>query len=115
MKGQMKSTYNIIIISFLAVVLTACTKPEKPYHQLDKSLSAFFDFKDDSYWIYQESISGRTDSFWVSNYMHWRWSSNSADNDEERMSLSIKQFPLMPGLDSFDWGLATVYYGKRYE
>ncbi len=77
--------YLWIAPALLLLLLTRCKKPD-PYTAPnnnnnsdttfpDKGLVANFNFKTGTYWIYRDSVSGRMDSFYVSNNTTQAWQS----------------------------------------
>ncbi len=72
----MNRTYvPTLLLLFVAVLFARCSKtstnvtPTSSVHEMyyypDSALSANFRYKSGSYWIYQDSVSGRIDSFYV--------------------------------------------------
>jgi hypothetical protein len=78
LRGMKKCVFSfnksLLLLSgfLLGILVLACNKNRNngSYVIANASLTANFDFKPGSYWIYKDSISGQTDSAYVdSNYM----------------------------------------------
>lgn len=60
----MKKVYYL----FLFALCMGCVKPQKPNYLIDPNLKRFFDWKQGSFWIYIDSVTGKSDSFSVTEY-----------------------------------------------
>lgn len=59
------------IILLLALLAWQCRKDEKPVTPLPAGLKAYAYFQPGTYWIYQDSATGRRDSVWVTSARTW--------------------------------------------
>lgn len=87
----MKNHLTFIVFAFL---FTACSKKQGPsYYYLSSDAKKHFYFKPGSYWIYCDSISGRTDSFYLRNSSLFMLSGGggSENNIVEMLTLEIIQ------------------------
>ena len=57
------------VMYFLATImcLLGCSRPKPIYHYVSNDIKNDFNFKPGTYWIMRDSISGRVDSFFVTN------------------------------------------------
>ena len=62
-----KSNYLGFLLLLTLVVLSSCKKKIN-YHYVNGQLLSAFNFKPGTYWIYIDSVTGREDSFVVTNY-----------------------------------------------
>ena len=84
----MKKYIPFIVFVFL---FTACSKKHEPtYSYISSDTKKHFYFKPGSYWIYRDSISGRTDSFYVRKSALLMLS-GGANNIVETLNLEIVQ------------------------
>lgn len=84
----MKSYFPFLVFIFL---FTACSKKHDPvYSYLSSDTKKHFYFKPGSYWIYRDSISGRTDSFYLRNSSLFMLSGGT-NNIVETLNLEIIQ------------------------
>ena len=68
MMKQSNKNYTTLIITFILLfVLAACRDRILDTTYANADMVKHFDFKHGSYWIYRDTISGRTDSFAVSS------------------------------------------------
>jgi len=72
-QNEMKKILPAIILACFALLLTDCKKKHKHLDVIDMDaypdIDMHFNYKPGSYWIYRDSATGRTDSFFVrSNY-----------------------------------------------
>lgn len=102
--------YLAIIIA--ALMLAACNKgDDKPYIPLNTQLKNSYSFKEGSYWIYKDSITGRRDSFFVDYYQYIK-SVDQGGSNTEKINLVIKDYPIdTPLSDSSSW-LFTLLNGE---
>ncbi len=84
---------NVFIILTVFVLLAACTKEQLSDNIFfDKDVRQKYFYKKGSYWIYRDSISGRVDSFYVSEiYTHVPEAKATWYQDEEEMAITITQ------------------------
>ncbi len=62
-----KSNYLGFLFLLTLMVLSSCKKKVN-YHYVNGQLLSAFNFKPGTYWIYIDSVTGREDSFVVTNY-----------------------------------------------
>lgn len=84
----MKNLYLLFIC--LAVTISACHKTSIPRYPLSAALKANFGYKIGSYWVYRDSVSGETDSFYT--YKSSFYTANEGDALVDRMDIFIKNF-----------------------
>lgn len=84
---------NVFIILTVFVLLAACTKEQLSDNIFfDKDVRQKYFYKKGSYWIYRDSISGRVDSFYVSEvYTHVPEAKATWYQDDEEMGITITQ------------------------
>lgn len=81
-----KINLSLTVIVLLALFAFSCKKEIQEF-DLSPEIKALWDFKPGTYWIYQDSISGETDSVYVFNYTqrydYARGSKNFTGKDAE--------------------------------
>lgn len=97
----------LIIIGIFFIVL-GCRKPKQHRRPLSSELKALFGYNIGTYWIYQDSISGKVDSFYV-YYSEFRTDINpgGTGEDADRMDISVKKHTVDPN-DSEKWYISLV-------
>ncbi|PZF73849.1 hypothetical protein [Taibaiella soli] len=98
----------------LLVLFAACKKnDDKQYIPLNADLKKNYSFKEGSYWIYRDSLSGREDSFCVTGYSQRDQYIQSAANVYETVNMVIYQYPASnPYSDSASWVMSLNTGGK---
>jgi hypothetical protein len=94
----------LVFISII-IAFAACKKhDDKEYVPLNTQLKNSYSFKEGSYWIYRDSLSGRTDSFYVTNYSNYN--STNTLYSEEVVAVEITQYNIGTQVsDSSHWML----------
>lgn len=96
------------LILLLAVIALAACKhnDDKEYIPLNTQLKNSYSFKEGSYWIYKDSITGRRDSFFVDRYQYIK-SIDLGGANNENVNFTMKDYPIdTPLSDSSSWLLS---------
>ena len=113
----------IIICSFFTLFYNCKKETPKPYvppvpyiYQIAPELLAHYSYKPGTYWIYHDSISGRTDSIYVYKnemnlyYIQYRSNNQFYLNDIYMREVNIDSPPLN---DTINW--AIILTGSTYD
>ena len=85
---------------------TGCKK--NPVYKVDPALKATFSYQPGTYWIYKDSLSGRTDSFYVTNNLFTSTTADDITIDQIGIVICEKNIvPIVPP-DLNDSSLWTV-------
>ena len=57
----------LFLIALTATCVWGCSRPKPIYHYVSTDIKNDFNFKPGTYWIMRDSLSGRVDSFFVTN------------------------------------------------
>ena len=106
----MRLTVSLLILSW-SVCISGCYKsPPTIYHHVANDIKTDFNFKAGSYWIMKDSISGRIDSFFVTNYLDVLNQTTLGGHDypsvyDESITINISEYntDLSHVADSLDW------------
>jgi hypothetical protein len=101
MKPMKKKLTFLICIGLLCLV-SACRKKNNPM-PISTDLIKYFDYKIGTYWIFRDSISGRIDSFCVTNN---QFSTNLNGSNEDNIDIPIAEYTgghINP--DSLTWSI----------
>lgn len=92
----------ILFLLSISIALSACRKDRVWQHPMNPALKAAFGFNVGSYWVYRDSVSGETDSFYV--YYSSFYTTHYPDNQAyEMMDISLRKYSTS-GNDSEKWG-----------
>lgn len=81
---------RIALTALFCICLLGCTRPEKPNLGLDETVGSMVNFKPGSYWIMQDSASGRVDSFVV--YANGVSNTETSDYHYDRRDIGISEY-----------------------
>ena len=103
----------VILISLLLTGAIGCHKDSVPNYPVDADLKKAFNFKVGSYWVYEDSISGRIDSFYVSeNVAQNEFYSGTPSYTEDNIAISIKELNINSySNDTLGW---TLIYDRNW-
>ena len=96
----------IILFVFILIAIAACQKPQKAHRYISPAMKAAFGYNIGSYWIYRDSTTGKTDSFYVYHstlYTEY----HGTDVDIDVMDIAIKKYTSNPD-DSEMWFLGLI-------
>jgi len=97
----------LIVISFVS----GCFKPVGTYNHLSTAMLTDFNFKQGSYWIYRDSLSGRMDSVFVSQHDSGTNSTTPHDPTEavhtDYIDIGLSGYSASSGTISAD----SIYWG----
>jgi hypothetical protein len=82
-------TCILLLIAFCS--LLACRKNNVPHYPINAALKVAFSFKPGTYWIYQDSLSGEIDSFYVENMVSGTYSNTSPEFTFDGIGVYIKR------------------------
>jgi len=102
---EMKNkTCILLLISFCS--LLACKKNNVPHYPINAALKAAFSFKPGTYWIYQDSLSGEIDSFYVEGFASGTYSSANPSYTYDAIGVTIREChdDDPNNIDSSQWG-----------
>lgn len=106
---------KIVLIAFALLCMLACRRePKKTIHYLDPSVDAFISFDTGSYWIYIDSVSGRTDSFVVYRSDH-QFPEHADDQVYEERGIGIIQYKNKSIEDTLRWSYNTGWLVNSYK
>lgn len=91
-------------ICIFVLFLNSCSGIKYQYSSLNPEVKSLTNWRTGSYWLMKDSISGRTDSFYVSHFD----SSTGEGYDEhfyERISIGIKEVDLLDSSRKTSWWL----------
>lgn len=66
----MKNKIVIVVILFLS--LSQC-KPDGPHYTLNDEIKEWVDFKEDTWWLYEDEITGKQDCLWITKNEAATW------------------------------------------
>jgi hypothetical protein len=55
---------KILILLFITVLITSCEEYIEP-HKLNDEIREWTDFKENTWWLYQNEVNGQLDCLWV--------------------------------------------------
>ncbi len=105
--------YTILLLSaFVILLLTKCQQQKSTFTPVNAALKAAFYWKDGTYWIMRDDLSGKIDTFYVYNSNNHdamgtaSTGHGSTSNNYEQIEMGIKNYSSKANhLDSVDWSL----------
>ena len=90
-----KYNFNAVFILFVfcMIGIISCTKKDKtgtPVY-IDAEYKKYFDYKEGTYWVYYDSLTGNTDSMVINNPIHYPPEATS--NNMESIYLNLSPIP----------------------
>jgi len=82
-----KGAKGVFVLFLFLFVLNSCKK-QLPHYSIDSDVKAAFNYQPGTYWIYRDSITGRIDSFYVTQNV-FQANVPSGDYTEDAISINI--------------------------
>jgi len=85
---------NKVLLVMISLVISAsgCHKSVPAYYPVNATVKADFNYKDGTYWVYQDALSGEVDSFVVWQSLDGPVQNQSANYSFEDIGIGIHQY-----------------------
>ena len=85
-----------VFIIGIAILVAACHQEKKTHLVLDPAFRAAFGYQVGSYWVYEDSVSGEIDSFYVYSSTFETVHNNTPNESEDQMGISLMNYSSGP-------------------
>ncbi len=99
-----KGAKGVFVLFLFLFVLNSCKK-QLPHYSIDSDLKTAFNYQPGTYWIYKDSLSGRIDSFYVTQNV-FQANVPSGDVTQDEITINVVE----KDIDANSTGATSILY-----